>query len=177
MICQRVPSHRSARVRSLVAVARAPAATQVPAGPQETPLSSLPALPALPGGTAAGARAHRVPSHRTASARAAPPAVRYSPTATQARGPAQETPNSPVVAAPAGRGTGCTAHRLPSHRSASGTFWPAAVTDQPTAAQSAAATQDTPLSPLQTAPAGSGVSWTVQWPPARRSARARPAPD
>jgi hypothetical protein len=170
--CQRVPSQSSARVSCVDAVALAPAARQVPAGSQDTPLSSAAVLPS---GTGTGWTAHRVPSHRSASGRGMP-AARYSPTAVQARGVVQERPNSPVSVAPAGLGTDWTLQRLPSHRSVSDTSRPAAVTDQPTAAQSVAVTQDTPFRTLQTTPAGFGVAWTAQVPPVRRSARVRPVP-
>ena len=69
-----------------------------------------------------------------------------------------EIPNSPLAALPAGLGAGSTAHRRPSHRSASASYRPAVVTYQPTAVQAVAEAHDTPDKPLQMAPAGFGVS-------------------
>ena len=98
---------------------------------------------------------HLPPFHDSAIA-AAPPPVKYSPTATQRRADAQETPFSMTPVPPAGVGSVLGVHVRPFQVSASATepdlaeYWP-------TAKQRCAEGHDTADSSLSRAPAGLGT--------------------
>src|SRR6185312_15094595 len=97
------------------------------------------------------------------------PAV--SPTAVQEPGTGQDTPNSSVSTAPAGAGTGCSRHLVPSQVSANapgGLKSLAAST--PTAVQADCAVQDTVLSWLRPLVAGLGLGRNRQAVPVHVSA-------
>jgi hypothetical protein len=57
-----------------------------------------------------------------------PDRLKVTPTASHADGDVQDTPFKALAAAPAGLGAGWMRHRLPSHRSASVTPAPEALT-------------------------------------------------
>ena len=101
---------------------------------------------------------HVVPFHRSASGRHTRDRLTVIPTASHADGDTQDTPAKALHAAPAGLGIGWTRHLLPSHRSASVTPAPEALTLVPTATHELAAGHDTQFScPVRTAGFGLGV--------------------
>src|SRR5262249_61005709 len=94
--------------------------------------SSLPRL--APAGLGTGWVRQPVPSQRSASGSSRWPLSKNWPTAVQARGDGQETPESPAETVPAGTGDGWTRQRLPSQRSASVLDSPGVAGPHPTAA-------------------------------------------
>jgi hypothetical protein len=71
-----------------------------------------------PDGLGMGWITQLVPFHRSARLTPVPELLIENPTASQAEGEAQPTPNSRLNCAPAGLGIGCVIHRDPFHRSA-----------------------------------------------------------
>jgi hypothetical protein len=71
-----------------------------------------------PDGLGMGWITQLVPFHRSARLTPVPELLIENPTASQAEGEAQPTPNSRLTCAPAGLGVGCVIHRDPFHRSA-----------------------------------------------------------
>ena len=69
-----------------------------------------------------------MPFHRSITGRHARDRLTVTPTASHADGDTQDTPSKALHAAPAGLGIGWMRHLLPSHRSASVTPAPEALT-------------------------------------------------
>jgi len=114
-----MPSHRSASALPGVPPTAVHAAGEV----HDTPPNSV-----IPPGLGTGWICHLVPSHRSATAPRAPDRLMVIPTASHADGNVQDTPFKALAAAPRGLGTGWMRHLLPSHRSASMTPAPEALT-------------------------------------------------
>src|SRR6516225_7890528 len=114
---QRVPSHRSASVPA----AEPPTAVQTADDVHATPDRNAPA------GLGAGWSCQLLPFHPSARGFCAPDLLAVVPTASQADGDPQDTPNKLLHAVPGGLGIGWMRHLLPFHRSASVTPAPEAL--------------------------------------------------
>jgi len=100
--------------------------------------------------------------------------LKNSPTAVQARGDRQATPDSPAETTPAGTGDGWIRQRSPSQRSASAVELPVAAVLNPTAIQVRADGHDTPTRPLAAeAPARAGTVCQCQLLPRQAAATGR----
>src|SRR5215470_8509746 len=119
-MAQRVPFHRSARVRP----AELPTAVHADAEVHDTPFREPPPC----GGLGAAWMVHLVPFQRSATGRAAPVVVVLAPTAMQADADVQVTPSRPLNAIPEGLGVGRMRHEVPFHCSARLTPMPEALT-------------------------------------------------
>ena len=115
----RVPFHRSAKVPE----AEPPTAMQAEADVHATPDRASP-----PAGLGAGWSCQLLPFHLAARAVCTPDLLAVTPTASHADGDEQATPFKVLHTAPRGLGTGWMRHLLPSHRSASMTPAPEALT-------------------------------------------------
>ena len=115
------PFQESMRTELPAVVADLPTATQYVADGQDTALRSPSTLSAGAGGVAV---VHLPPFHDSATA-AAPPPLKYSPTATQRLTDAQETPFKMTPVPPAGVGSVLGVHVRPFQVSASGIPAPA----------------------------------------------------
>src|SRR5215467_1991894 len=114
---------------------------------------------------------HLVPSHRSASAgpTGSPALSTAAPTAVQAEGPVQATPESSAPRVPAGLGVGWMRQRVPSQRSAMVTQVPEALTAAATAVQAEAEVQATEFSRVARACGRWGIGTTLHLDPFHRS--------
>src|SRR6516164_7101868 len=160
------PSHRSASAPA----PGPPTATQSVSETQDT------AFRIPPGSVGMCCRRQVRPFHRRASVDMTPRVGPAVPTASHALVAGQAIPLSWFSAAPTGLGTACRRQRPSRHRSPSVTGVPAPL-PRPTAVQSEAEGQDTPLRPLPLAWGGLGVDWTRQALPFHRSPNGTNAPE
>src|SRR6516164_5529046 len=105
---QVVPSHCSASVPA----AEPPTAVQAEDDVHATPDRNAPA------GLGADCICQLLPFHRSARALPAADLLTVTPTAAQADGDTQDTPNRVLIAVPGGLGVGRIRHEVPFHRSA-----------------------------------------------------------
>src|ERR1700736_3848022 len=135
-----LPFHSSARATCAPVVPTLfPTATQLVGDWQATPRRVLDE----PAGSTVCWTCQAVPSHRSASILAPPPAGKYEPTAVHVAGAGQDTRDKEGACAPTGAGVGCTDHAVPSQRSARGRE-PLPPSPAPTAVQAVALVQATP---------------------------------
>src|SRR5215470_4945085 len=106
---------------------------------------------------------HVVPFHRSASAgpTGSPFLSTAAPTAVQAEGPVQATPESSAPRVPAGLGVAWMLHLLPFHCSAMVTQVPEALTAAATAVQAEAEVQATEFRKVACAPGRCGIGTTL----------------
>jgi len=117
-----LPSHRTASALPGAPGAGPPTAVHAEGEVHDTPIRTL--APEL----GAGWICHLVPFHRSTTGRHARDRLTVTPTASHADGDTQDTPSKALHAAPAGLGIGWMRQPLPSHRSASVTPAPEALT-------------------------------------------------
>ena len=165
----RAPSRRSARTFEF----EVPTAVQRSAAGHATANRVLDEDPA---GLGVGWMRQCLPFHPRASVDTTPRVGPAAPTATHRSVAGQAIPFSWLSAAPAGLGTFSRRQRPSRHRSPTVTGVPAPL-PTPTAVQSDAAGQDTPLRLLPLARAGLGVGWACQVLPFHRSPNVTVAPE
>src|SRR5215468_370955 len=172
-IVQRAPFHISASATEPDLVKYWPTAKQRFAEGHDTADSSAPCR--APAGLGTGWIRQAVPSQRIASGSSRWALLKNWPTAVQARGDRQETPESPAETVPAGTGDGWIRQRLPSQLSASVVDSPVVAVLYPTAKQVRADAHDTPTRPLATeAPTRAGTACRCQLLPPQPAATGRP---
>src|SRR5215475_9555628 len=172
-IVQRSPFHISASATEPDLVKYWPTAKQRSADGHDT--ADSPAPRRAPAGLGTGWVRQPVPSQRSARGSSRSPLLKNWPTAVQARGDGQETPESPAETVSAGTGDRWIRQRLPSQRSASVVDSPVVAVPYPTAMQVRADAHDTPTRPLATeAPTRAGTACRCQLLPPQPAATGRP---
>ncbi len=160
---QVVPFQRSARSMPPALVNVNPIAVQAEAPRQDTPFSWPP-----PGGFGVGSIVHAEPFHRSARVPWSEP-----PTARQADGAVQFTPEKIADWVPDGFGVGWTVQAVPFQRSAAVRAIPEAECCSPTAVQADGEVHEIPPRKVWTEPTGLGVVRMVHLVPFHRSVRGR----